>query len=196
MTKGDYKKYRTKLKHNDMKTVYYILLASLMLLSSCGKKNFADDILKLQSRPIDLSSCEGASCYGEGQRTAYHSEDSTYKLVIYIDSASCSPCFVSHMYDYEETVAELDSVGIRTVFIFEPQKERENEVRSLLEEQACPFLSVIVRNGSFSSANPHLPSSPLLHSFLLDKENKVIVVGNPVRNDKIKELMFNTMKNQ
>ena len=178
-----------------MKKAPYIMLAAIMLLSSCGKKNFADDILKLQSRPIDLSSCEGASCYGKGQRTAYHSEESAYKLVIYIDSTSCSPCFVSHMYDYEETVAELDSAGIGTVFIFEPQEEKEEDVRSLLDRQAYPFLSVVVRSGSFSSANPHLPSSTLLHSFLLDKENKVIVVGNPARNDKVKELMLNTVKN-
>ncbi|MDE5981041.1 MAG: hypothetical protein K2G61_03675 [Bacteroidaceae bacterium] len=98
------------------------------------------------------------------------------------------------MYDYEETVAELDSVGIRTVFIFEPQEEKEEDVKTLLDRQAYPFLSVVVRNGSFSSANPHLPSSPLLHSFLLNKENKVIVVGNPARNDKVKELMLNTVK--
>ncbi|MDE5560566.1 MAG: hypothetical protein K2J00_02000 [Bacteroidaceae bacterium] len=180
-----------------MKTTIYILLSVIMLLSSCGKKNFADDILKLQSRPIDLSSCEGAVCYENGERAAYDSSaDSAYKLVIYIDSASCSPCFVSHMYDYEETVAELDSVGIRTVFIFEPQKEKEEDVKTLLDRQAYPFLSVVVRNGSFSSANPHLPSSSLLHSFLLNKENKVIVVGNPARNDKVKELMLNTVKTQ
>ncbi|MDE6158924.1 MAG: hypothetical protein K2F69_02330 [Bacteroidaceae bacterium] len=148
----------------------------------------------MQSRPIDLTACEDAVCYENGKKSTYTCADSAYKLVIYIDSASCSPCFISHMYDYEETVAELDSVGIRTVFIFEPQEEKEEDVKTLLDRQAYPFLSVVVRNGSFSSANPHLPSSPLLHSFLLNKENKVIVVGNPARNDKVKELMLNTVK--
>lgn len=194
MTKGDYKKYRTNLKHNDMKIVYYILLASLMLFSSCEKKNFADDILKMQSRPIDMSVCEESSCYEAGIEIGYNGRDSAYKLVIYIDSLSCSPCFISHMYEYEEIAKEFDSAGIRTVFIFEPQQDKEEDVRSSLRQQAYPFLGIVVRNGGFASANPHLPSSSLLHSFLLDERNGVIVVGNPIRNERIKELMLNSVK--
>lgn len=179
-----------------MKKAPYTMIAAIMLLSACGKKNFADDILKMQSRPIDMGACEEAVCCKDGVEISYISTDSAYKLVIYIDSLSCSPCFISHMYDYEETVAEFDSAGIRTVFIFEPQEEKKEDVMSLLEQQAYPFLGVIVRNGDFSSDNPHLPSSSVLHSFLLNHENKVMVVGNPARNVKVKELMLNTVKGQ
>ena len=180
-----------------MKTTIYILLSVIMLLSSCGKKNFAADILKLQSRPIDLSSCEGAVCYENGERAAYYSSaDSAYKLVIYIDSASCSPCFVSHMLDYMGAVVDLDSVGVNTLFIFEPKEIQKENLESSLAQLAYPLRAIVVPNGSFSSVNPHLPSSTLLHSFLLDKENKVIVVGNPARNDKVKELMLNTVRNR
>ena len=180
-----------------MRTTIYILLSVIMLLSSCGKKDFADDILKLQSRPIDMSSCEGAVCYENGERGAYYSNaDSVYKLIIYIDSTSCSPCFVSHMLDYMGAVVDLDSVGVNTLFIFEPKQEQEKDLKSSLTQMTYPLCSIVIPNGSFSSANPHLPSSQLLHSFLPDKENKVIVVGNPARNDKVKELMLNTVKNR
>ena len=177
-----------------MKIVYYILLASLMLFSSCGNNKFADEILKMQSCPIDTSVCEESSCYEAGVETGYNVRDSAYKLVIYIDSLSCSPCFISHMYEYEEIAKEFDSVGIKTVFIFEPQQEKEEDVRSSLRHQVYPFLGIVVRNGGFASANPHLPTSSLLHSFLLDERNEVIVVGNPVRNERIKELMLNGVK--
>lgn len=69
------------------------------------------------------------------------------------------------MYDYKETVAELDSVGIKTVFIFEPQKKKEDYVGSLLNQQAYPFLSVIVRNGGGvidKSPSAILPATALL----------------------------------
>ena len=196
MTKGGYKKYRTNLKHNDMKIVYYILLASLMLFSSCEKKNFANDILKMQSRPIDLTTCEGAVCYENGERTTYSSADSAYQLIIYVDSTSCSPCFISHMYDYKKTVEYFDSAGIRTLFVFEPSHDKVEDVMSYLEQQNNPFLSIVVRDGGFASANPHLPQSSMLHSFLLNEKNEVVVVGNPARNNKVKELMLNTMKSQ
>ena len=177
-----------------MKIIRYMTLTALVFISACGKNKFADDILKMQSRPIDMSVCEESSCYEAGIERGYNGRDSAYKLVIYIDSFSCSPCFISHMYEYEEIAKEFDSVGIRTVFIFEPQQDKEEDVRSSLRQQAYPFLGIVVRNGGFASANPHLPSSSLLHSFLLDERNEVIVVGNPVRNERIKELMLNSVK--
>lgn len=177
-----------------MKIIRYMTLTALVFISACGNNKFADDILEMQSRPIDMSVCEESSCYEAGVETGYNVRDSAYKLVIYIDSLSCSPCFISHMYEYEEIAKEFDSVGIRTVFIFEPQQDKEEDVRSSLRQQAYPFLGIVVRNGGFASANPHLPSSSLLHSFLLDERNGVIVVGNPVRNERIKELMLNSVK--
>lgn len=85
-----------------MNIKFTVLLSVLVLICSCGKKNFADDILKMQSRPIDLTTCEGAVCYENGERTTYSSADSAYQLIIYVDSTSCSPCFISHMYDYKK----------------------------------------------------------------------------------------------
>ena len=177
-----------------MKIIRYMTLTALVFISACGNNKFADDILKMQSRPIDMSVCEESSCYEAGIEIGYNGRDSAYKLVIYIDSLSCSPCFISHMYEYEEIAKEFDSAGIRTVFIFEPQQDKEEDVRSSLRQQTYPFLGIVVRDGGFASANPHLPSSSLLHSFLLDERNEVIVVGNPVRNERLKELMLNSVK--
>lgn len=179
-----------------MKKVHYIILMALMLLSSCRKKNFADDILKMQSRPIDLTACEGAACYENGKKSTYTCADSAYRLIVYVDSSSCSPCFVSYMLDYEETVEKFDSSGIRTLFVFEPSQNKVEDVISSLEQQSFPLLSLVVRDGGFASANPQLPASSLLHSFLLNEKNEVVVVGNPVRNEKVRELMLNTMNNQ
>ena len=85
-----------------MKIIRYMTLTALVFISACGNNKFADDILKMQSRPIDMSVCEESSCYEAGIEKGYNGRDSAYKLVIYIDSLSCSPCFISHMYEYEE----------------------------------------------------------------------------------------------
>lgn len=42
--------------------------------------------------------------------------------------------------------------------------------------------------GIFQKNNPHLPKNPRLHTFLLDANNHVILVGNPLYNTKIKEM--------
>jgi len=43
-------------------------------------------------------------------------------------------------------------------------------------------------DGSFERLNPHLPKDERFHTFLLDENNKVILVGYPVNNPKLKEL--------
>lgn len=38
--------------------------------------------------------------------------------------------------------------------------------------------------GVFRRTNPQLPSNPMLHTFLLDENNEVLAVGNPLENEK------------
>ena len=177
-----------------MKIVHYIMFAVLMVLSSCGNKKYADEILQLQSRPIDMSCCKDAVLIENGEETKFCDNDSAYKLIIYIDSTSCSPCFISHMQDYMEVVNVFDSAGVNTLFIFEPTQKRMEEVTIALRQFAYPTKAIVVSNGNFSAHNSHIPSSALLHSFLLNSANAVTIVGKPLRNEKLKELMLNNIE--
>lgn len=38
--------------------------------------------------------------------------------------------------------------------------------------------------------NPHLPKNKALHTFLLDENNNVILVGNPLHNKKIEKIFY------
>lgn len=38
--------------------------------------------------------------------------------------------------------------------------------------------------------NPHIPENKLLHTFLLDEDNKVILAGNPIFNYQIEKMLF------
>lgn len=48
--------------------------------------------------------------------------------------------------------------------------------------------------GVFHRTNPQLPSNPMLHTFLLDENNEVLVVGNPLENEKIDRMFWRTVK--
>jgi hypothetical protein len=43
-------------------------------------------------------------------------------------------------------------------------------------------------DGSFERLNPHLPANEQFHTFLLNEDNKTVLVGNPVHNEKLKNL--------
>ena len=48
--------------------------------------------------------------------------------------------------------------------------------------------------GVFRRTNPQLPSNPMLHTFLLDENNEVLVVGTPLVNEKIDRMFWRTVK--
>lgn len=47
--------------------------------------------------------------------------------------------------------------------------------------------------GAFTEANPDFPEDERLHVFLLNKENRVVLAGNPVENKKMRNLMRQTI---
>ncbi|MFI3306556.1 MAG: hypothetical protein R3Y68_08625 [Rikenellaceae bacterium] len=42
--------------------------------------------------------------------------------------------------------------------------------------------------GEFERLNPHLPKNKAMHTFLLDENNNVVLVGNPLNNPKIEKM--------
>ena len=45
----------------------------------------------------------------------------------------------------------------------------------------------------FKKHNPTIPKDTKYHSFLLDKEGKVLFVGSPIDNKKIKNVYYKTL---
>ena len=45
----------------------------------------------------------------------------------------------------------------------------------------------------FITNNPTIPEDAMFHTFLLDRENRIVLVGNPVHNEKLWELYKNTI---
>ena len=44
--------------------------------------------------------------------------------------------------------------------------------------------------GVFIDDNKHIPHHPDMHTFLLDEDNNVLLVGNPLENEKIEEMFW------
>lgn len=48
--------------------------------------------------------------------------------------------------------------------------------------------------GVFNRNNRHIPSNPELHTFLLDSNGYVLLVGNPLENEKIEKLFWQILE--
>ncbi len=136
----------------------------------------------------------------EQAKAYFNGVDSTYislpkkKLVVFVDSTSCSGCFLSHLNEYFEINDTLQIRHAELVIVLHPQHARLYEVSSCLRQEKFPFWCILDSDGEFIRNNSDIPSNQKLHSFLLDEEDVIALVGNPSRNNKIKELFYKTLQ--
>jgi len=112
------------------------------------------------------------------------------RLVVYVDSLSCSPCAVTQMYKYNEVIDlyEKTKGAFYPLFIFSPSHDGLQETETSLQLYRLNYPILLDDEGMFSAANPHIPADSRFHTFLLDKKGEVILVGDPVKNPDLWEL--------
>ena len=105
-------------------------------------------------------------------------------LVVYRDPDSCVPCQLDHMYDYRNLIDFGKEVGgdFSPVFIFTPKKKNVDTVYITLCRTRFRHPIFLDEEGLFYAENKNIPKEPLLHVFLLDKNRRVVLSGDPSRN--------------
>ena len=120
-------------------------------------------------------------------------KNATYKIVTYIDSIGCTSCKLQ-LHRWKELVKEVDSLtngNVPFLFYFHPKDMKE--LRYLTRRDGFVYPVSFDEKDDFNRLN-HFPSEMMFQTFLLDKENRVIALGNPVQNPKVKELYLNLIK--
>lgn len=113
--------------------------------------------------------------------------DSEYKIVTYVDSVGCTSCKLQ-LERWETFIKDVDSVmngSVPFVFVFHPKNVKE--LRHILRGHAFNYPVFFDEKDDFNVLN-RFPSEMMFQTFLLDKENKVMALGNPVLNPQIKDL--------
>ena len=118
-------------------------------------------------------------------------EASPYRIVTYVDSIGCASCKLQ-LPKWKQLIAETDSLfgkgRLAYVFYFHPKDLRE--LMYLTRRDAFTYPVCFDREDAFNRLN-RFPSEMSLQTFLLDKNNRVVAIGNPVHNPRVKELYLN-----
>ena len=114
-------------------------------------------------------------------------KDADYKVVTYVDSAGCTSCKLQ-LPRWIEFMEELESKtkdNVPFVFVFHPKSAKE--LRHTLRLHGFNHPVFFDEKDDFNALN-RFPDDMMFQTFLLDKDNKVVVIGNPVLNPQVKEL--------
>jgi hypothetical protein len=106
-----------------------------------------------------------------------------YKIMLYVDSLGCTSCRLK-LSAWKKIMEESDTVFTRKpefVFFFQPKKTDEKDLQHIFRQNGFRHPVFIDKNNVIGKLN-NFPSSPEHQCFLLDKDNRVIIVGNPSLN--------------
>ncbi|WP_418543902.1 hypothetical protein, partial [Parabacteroides goldsteinii] len=119
--------------------------------------------------------------------TDFQIPQSEYKVLIYVDSIGCTSCKLQ-LHKWKELIEYTDSVTQGKVpFLFFMHPKDAKEIRYLLRRDAFDRPICIDIDDRLNKLNK-FPADITFQTFLLDKDNKVTVLGNPVHNTAVKEL--------
>lgn len=123
----------------------------------------------------------------QGNDTVDYSIQNRYKILTYIDSVGCTSCKLK-LKEWKAFIDRVDSLkpdSVQFLFFFSPKKRMEIYQTLLVEKFKYPIC--IDEYDSINILN-HFPSHAAFQTFLLDKTNKVLAIGNPIYNPKVKDL--------
>ena len=122
-----------------------------------------------------------------GDTVNFRIPEAEYKVLVYVDSVGCTSCKLQ-LPKWKEFIAYVDSVsGGQVPFLFFFQSKDNKELRYILKRDNFRLPVCVDSQNEFGKLN-RFPSELMFQTFLLDKDNRVKVIGNPIHNLSVKEL--------
>ena len=171
------------------KIVLILSLTILLLASSCQNKEKREAkkiVTEWVGKKIQILENIQFSVFGK-DTTCPDLLKKPYKILLYVDSIGCLSCRLK-LLDWKLLMKEVDSIAPRKVgFIYIFQPKRKKELQLLLRQNLLNYPVIIDPTDIINKEN-HFPNELLYQCFLLDGNNKVLMVGNPVHNPQIWDL--------
>ena len=142
--------------------------------------------------PLDsmLSMADDSSGYVQDVTT------DRYRLIVYYDSTECSSCRLKTLYEWNGLVDSVSLSGQKLdfYFVFNVPAQRMEEVKNTLATFVHNQPVYLDTTGVFERTNPCLPSLSQMRIFMLDSRDTVVLVGNPLHNRRVEDMMWGILE--
>lgn len=165
---------------------FFILIIGLAF--SCTNKTQKNQLSELVKERIGASVIFPSAIVKAGTdsslMTINQTEEYKYKLVVYTDG-DCGQC-ISELYKWTEFINDNREVfkSVREIFIIYSENFQRFEYITEKAEIKLPFY--------YDSTNLYITQNEIyenmLQTLILDKNNKIVIVGSPIENAAMREL--------
>lgn len=174
---------------------FYCVIA-LLILCSCQrnpKEKIQEELHKWKEKEIYFPNEMVFTKFGKD--TVEYEYQKRHKILVYIDSKGCTPCKLK-LSSWETLKKEWGYVSQNKIaFIFYFADKNPKEIETILRAENFDFPVVVDEKNQLNQLNK-FSTNENFHYFLLDKQNRIKIIGNPIYNTKIKELYFSEIQKE
>ncbi len=163
-------------------------LICLILVVSCKKNNLTTSAQKIVTEWVGrkITIPDVNSTY-MGTDTIMEKKHMPYRILIYTDSTGCVSCKL-RLSTWKYYMHEIDSLSPGQVdFLFYFQPKSSKDLTNLLRINSFEHPVYVDQQGEINRIN-NFPSKIEYQCFLLDSQDRVLLIGNPTLNPKMWEL--------
>ena len=171
-----------------------VLLLSLMLIGCDSSKNinekynsWIDREIRFPENIISIKLDEDDNCVEIDKF-----ENKSSKVFVYVGKEKCYRCELN-FHGWNSFLAEVESLSGHSIdLLMYVQPKEVQAIYDIAKEERYKKLLFIDINGDIDNLN-HFEKESQFRCFLLDENNRVVLIGNPVKNSKIKDLYIRTI---
>ena len=166
---------------------FNIVLSLLILLTSCLRSQRDGEAVVAEWTGKEIVMPTGLKFHVLDNEVNIDSQTPDFKIINFIDSSGCTACKMK-LHLWSDIINEFKSIpDVDVLFLTIVNADSISPITSILKQNNYLYPVAIDSDNTFANSN-NLPDKSAYHTFLLDADNKVIAIGNPVLNPKIKKL--------
>lgn len=181
-----------------MKLIPYFTLALSVILIFCSQPSQTEkDLKEVLNSSLNLEKFDTIQHKGSLLTLQELYDNYDFISVVYLQDG-CQPCYPKFV-EWHQKMEELDQVPGHTVlFIIQTKKYKNfiSKVKVLGREIDEKYFIITDPDLTFVINNSEIPDWIINSSMLIDSENKIKMVGSPWINEDMKNLFYETVKNE
>jgi len=166
-----------------------LLLSILLMLNSCSSKTkqeerYAEIVSQWQGREIKLPAVMTDFLTGD----TINLDDADFTILTYVDSTGCTGCKMK-LPIWDDIIQNLESnteATVNVVMVINPKQSVY--ISSLFRQDLKRRPIAYVDSSGYIEYNNKFPTDMMFQSVLLDRERRVLTIGNPAYNSGIHAL--------
>ena len=171
--------------------IIFFIISFFNLLSCNTYQRRAKDIIQTWNGKTIIFTPLNAKIMGE-DTIIPNILDHKYKVLTYIDTTGCTACRLK-LFDWKLFIKELNTFSEDIAFLFVIHSKNYQEFEDIQKANKFTYPVFYDYNANLKNIN-NFPNDPNFQTFLLDKNNKVLIIGNPVTNNNIRQLYEDILK--